>query len=129
MAEGAGEVATPRDTGGRFAAGNPGRRLGSRNRVSKRVARAILEDFEANQGELLVRTRRWFLPQYLQLIRGLLPRQSEDDGLALETLERDEALAVVAAVRAAADRYEAGEGSIEALEAALLGAGNADGQP
>jgi len=93
------------------------------------VALAILDDLEANQGELLVRTRRWFLPQYMQLIARLLPRQSEDGGLELETLERDEALAVVAAVRAAADRYEAGEGSIEELEAALLGAGNRDGEP
>src|SRR5271154_3247459 len=108
MADGSGDVAAPRDAGGRFAAGNPGRRLGSRNRVSKRVALALLGDFETNQGELLVRMRRWFLPEYLQLIKRLLPRPSEDDGLDLETLERDEALAVVAALRAAADRYEAG---------------------
>jgi hypothetical protein len=127
--DGSGFPPAARDAGGRFVAGNPGRKLGSRNRVSKRVARAILEDFETNQGELLVRTRRWFLPEYLQLIRGLLPRQSEDGGLELETLERDEALAVVAAVRAAADRDEAGVGSIEDLEAALLGAANKDRQP
>ena len=112
---------TPRDASGRFIAGNPGRRLGSRNRVSKRVAQTLLADFEANQDELLPRTRRWFLPQYLQLISRLLPRETEAGGLDLETLGRDEALAVVAAVRAAADRFEAGVGSIEELETALLG--------
>src|ERR1700761_1591703 len=100
MADDPGSVAS-REAGGRFAPGNAGRRLGSRNRVSKRVALAILDDFEANQGDLLMRTRRWFLPQYMQLIGRLLPRQSEDGGLDLDTLERDEALAVVAAVRAA----------------------------
>ena len=128
MADGSGAV-TPRDSGGRFAPGNPGRKPGSRNRASKRVALALLGDFETNQADVLVRMRRWFLPQYVQLIQRLLPRPSADDGLDLEALERDEALAVVAAVRAAADRYEAGEGSIKELEAALLGAENPDREP
>src|SRR5579862_631678 len=114
----------PRDMSGRFVAGNPGRKLGSRNRVSKRVAQRILADFELNQGELLERSRRWFLPQYLQLIARLLPRQAEAEGLDLDSIGPDEAAAVVAAVRAAADRFEAGVGSIEDLEAALLGAGD-----
>src|SRR5580658_3490281 len=39
--DGSGFPAGPRDANGRFAAGSPGRRLGSRNLVSKRVARAI----------------------------------------------------------------------------------------
>lgn len=119
----------PRDANGRFVAGNPGRRLGSRNRASKRAALAILADFEANQGELLARTRQWFLPQYLQLITRLLPRQSEDGGLDLETVGPEEALAVVAAVRAAADRIEAGLGGVEELEAALLTRGDGHGSP
>jgi hypothetical protein len=128
MADGSGAV-TPRDAGGRFAAGNPGRKLGSRNRASKRVALALLGDFETNQADVLMRMRRWFLPQYMQLVQRLLPRPGADDGLELEALGQDEALAVVAAVRAAADRYEAGEGSIEELEAALLGAENPDREP
>ena len=44
-------AATPRDANGRFLRG-PGRKLGSRNRVSKRIAQAILDDFEQNQGDL-----------------------------------------------------------------------------
>jgi len=119
--DGSGFPAGPRDGNGRFAVGSPGRRPGSRNLVSKRVARAILADFEVNQDELLPRSRRWFLPQYLSLIARLLPRQSEEGGLELGALERDEAMALVDAVRAAADRFEAGVGPIEALEAALMG--------
>ena len=64
-----------RDAHGRFAAGNPGRPFGTRNRVSKRVARAILRDFETNQDDLLPRLRRWFLPQYVQIVSRLLPRR------------------------------------------------------
>ena len=41
-----------RDANGRFARGNPGRPFGSRNRVSKRVARAILRDFEDEEDEI-----------------------------------------------------------------------------
>ena len=119
----------PRDANGRFVAGNPGRKLGSRNRVSQRAALAILADFEANQDELLPRSRQWFLPQYLQLIARLLPRQSEEGGLDLDQVGPEEARAVVAAVRAAADRIEAGLAGVEALEAALLGLGDGHGGP
>ena len=66
-----------RDASGRFAPGNPGRPFGTRNRVSARVARAILADFEANQAETLLRLRRWFLPQYAAMISRLLPRDGE----------------------------------------------------
>ena len=56
------------------------------------------------------------------MISRLLPRQAEEEsGLGLEALAREEALAVVAAMRLAADRFEAGEGSIDELETALLG--------
>jgi hypothetical protein len=122
--DGSGYPPAPRDAGGRFVAGNPGRRLGARSRVSKRAALTILRHFETNQDKVLERSLRWFLPQYLALISRLLPRQTEEaGGLELESLSREEALALVAAVRAAADRFEAGEGSIEALEMALMGVG------
>jgi hypothetical protein len=52
------------------------------------VARLILRDFEAHQDELSPRLRRWFLPQYLQLVGRLLPRElaegAEDGGGAGE---------------------------------------------
>jgi hypothetical protein len=105
----------------RFAAGNAGRPFGSRNRASKRVARTILRDFAANQAEVLPRLRRWFLPQYVQLISRLLPRQTEEGGAELETLSEVELASLLVATRVALDRIEAGEGSIGELEAALLG--------
>ena len=37
---------------GRIGVGNPGRRFGSRNRMSKRLARAILRDCEGELHEL-----------------------------------------------------------------------------
>ena len=112
-----------RDAAGRFAGGNPGRPPGSRNRVSRRVARAILADFEANQAELLPRLRRWFLPQYLMLVRALLPRAGEDGAPSLDQLGEAEAAALLAEARAALARIDAGEASLADLEAALLGAG------
>ena len=116
-----GQLPAVRDAHGRFAAGNPGRPFGSRNRASKRVARTILRDFEANQESVLPRLRRWFLPQYVQLISRLLPRQTEDGGAELETLSEVELAGLLVAMRGALDRIEAGEGSIADLESALLG--------
>jgi len=110
-----------RDDNGRFLPGSGGRPVGTRNRMSKRVARTLLRDFEANQGELLARMRRWFLPQYLSLIARLLPRQTEDGGFELETLSEVELATVLTEARAAMDRIEAGAGKVEELEAALLG--------
>jgi hypothetical protein len=113
-----------RDVNGRFAAGNPGRPFGSRNRVSKRVSRAILRDFEANQGELLPRMREWFLPQYVSLVGRLLPRAMEDGGAPeLDALSEAEMARLLADARAAIARIDAGEGTLAELEAALLGEG------
>jgi hypothetical protein len=113
----------PRDANGRFLPGNPGRPFGSRNRVSKRVARAILADFEAHQDEVLARLRRWFAPQYVSLVARLLPRVNESGaGVELDdALEEAETQTIAAALRAALERLEAGAGSVAELEAALLG--------
>jgi len=110
-----------RDANGRFTPGSGGRPFGTRNRVSKRVARAILRDFEASQDVLLPRLRKWHLPQYVSLISRLLPRQTEAGGLELEELGEVELATVLVELRAAMDRIEAGSGSPEELEAALLG--------
>jgi hypothetical protein len=115
--------ASARGASGRFAAGNPGRPFGTRNRVSKRVARAILRDFEAHQAELLPRMRRWFLPQYLALVAKLMPRVAEDGGVEIDELGEVEAGRLIEDLRAAMARVEAGAGSLAELEAALLGEG------
>ena len=111
-----------RDAHGRFTAGNAGRPFGSRNRVSKRVARAILADFEAHQDDILAKLRRWYAPQYVSLVSRLLPRINESGaGVELDTHEELDTQAIVASLRHALDRLEAGAGSVAELEAALLG--------
>ena len=72
--------AVPRDGRGRFAAGNPGRAFGSRNRISGRVVRAILRDFEASQDQVLATLKRWYVPQYVALVGRLLARPPCDGG-------------------------------------------------
>ncbi len=52
----------PRTADGRFGPGNPGRRVGARNRVWRRVAMAILHDFEANPKAVLARLRESCTP-------------------------------------------------------------------
>ncbi len=90
--------------------------------MSKRVARAILADFEAHQDELLPRLRRWFAPQYVSLVARLLPRVNEDGaGADLDALDEAQTQGIAAAMRAALERLEAGAGSVAELEAALLG--------
>ena len=111
-----------RDAQGRFAAGNKGRPFGSRNRVSKRVARAILADFEAHQDDILPKLRRWYAPQYVSLVARLLPRVDErGGGVELDELDEAETQGIAAALRAALERLEAGAGSVAELEAALVG--------
>ncbi|HXQ17702.1 MAG TPA: hypothetical protein VN814_24050 [Caulobacteraceae bacterium] len=112
-----------RDVHGRFAAGNSGRPFGTRNRTSKRVARAILRDFEAHQDQLLPLLRRWHVPQYLALVSRLLPRVNESGGVELDVLDEIDTARVIAEVRAALARVDAGGGGLEELESALLGEG------
>jgi hypothetical protein len=110
-----------RGANGRFAPGGSGRPRGTKNRVSAAAAREILDDFRQNRGEVLPRSRRWFLPQYLSLVGRLLPRGEGGEGLSLDALAHEDLLALIGRFRAAADRYEAGEGSAQALEDALTG--------
>ena len=111
-----------RDANGRYVAGTSGRPVGSRNRVSRRVARAILRDFEDHQATVLPTLRRWFLPQYLAAVTRLLPRADEGVGpRELEALEGAEVSRLIAEARAVFDRIEAGEGTLADLEAAFSG--------
>jgi hypothetical protein len=120
MMDGSDAPPVRRDASGRFAAGNPGRPFGTRNRTSRRVARAILRDFEAHQDELLPRLRRWHVPQYLTLVARLLPRDGDGE---VDALDEVETARVIAEVRAALDRVDAGGGGLDEVESALLGEG------
>lgn len=114
---------------GRFGAGNPGRPVGAPNKVSRRVALAVLSDFEANQAETFKILRRWHLRTYVQLVGRLLPRRAEMETLALDDYGEEELAGVIQAARAALDRIEAGRGTMSDLEAALLGAPTPDSGP
>ena len=117
--------AVPRDENGRFLPGNPGRAFGSRNRISKRIARSILLNFEADQEATLAKLKRWYVPQYVALLARLLPRVSEDAGSPELDAPEDAAdtARMVSQARAVLDRIEAGEATLAELEAALLGEG------
>lgn len=117
-------AAVPRDVHGRFMPGNPGRPFGSRNRLSKRIARSILRDFEDSQDEVLTKLKRWYVPQYVGLLARLLPRASEGaDSAELDELDAAETARVICDARAMLDRIDAGEATLAELEAALLGEG------
>ena len=118
--------AVPRDENGRFLPGNPGRAFGSRNRISKRIARSILLNFEADQEATLAKLKRWYVPQYVALLARLLPRVSEGEGgPELDAPGDADTARVVSQARAVLDRIEAGEATLAELEAALLGEGRA----
>ena len=118
--------AVPRDENGRFLPGNPGRAFGSRNRISKRIARSILLNFEADQEATLAKLKRWYVPQYVALLARLLPRVSEGEASPeLDAPGDADTARVVSQARAVLDRIEAGEATLAELEAALLGEGRA----
>ncbi len=97
----------PRTPNGAFAPGNPGRRRGSANKLSRRIVATVLADFEKHHLEILRTLRQDFLAQYVGLLGKLLPREnvlddSEDaeplavapEKLALD--QQSQALAMVA---------------------------------
>ena len=118
--------AVPRDENGRFLPGNPGRAFGSRNRISKRIARSILLNFEADQEATLEKLKRWYVPQYVALLARLLPRVSEGaESAELDAPGDADTARVISEARAVLDRIEAGEATLAELEAALLCEGRA----
>ena len=108
-----------RDMNGRFAKGGSGRPFGARAKVSRRVAYAILADFEANRDEVLPRMREWFLPTYAALIGRLMPRDAGD--VVDDEVEPVGTAQMIAAARVALARIAAGEGTLADLESALAG--------
>ena len=109
---------------GRFGPGNPGRPLGSRNRVAKRIALGLLHHYAAHEDDILERLERFHFPDYVRLISRLLPRAADDgDGPDLESMPHEDAVRVARAARRAANRVETGEGTLADVEAALAGVG------
>jgi hypothetical protein len=106
---------TPRDAGGRFGKGNPGRRPGSRNRLTNRLVQGLLDDFSSNEAANLERLRRWYFPQYVQLMARFLPRETREPRPDFGDYSAEERARVAAAVRAMLERVERGEAGLDAL--------------
>jgi hypothetical protein len=125
-----------RDAQGRFLAGGPGRPVGARGRMSAQAGRWLLSDFGDHRDELLPRMRRWFLPQYLQLIGRMLPREVDvEDGdaaaapvLDLGQLGVEELLELMDGARAALEQHVAAARAAARAEMAADGTAATDTQ-
>ena len=107
------------DANGRFAPGNPGRPKGSRNRMTRQLALSALQAFAVNQEEDMARLRRWFFPQYMQLMTRFIPREPHAPRPDLDDYAPAETALVLAAARAALEAVERGEAGLDALLAVL----------
>ena len=119
-----------RHANGRFGPGNPGRRLGSRNRMSERVALGMLRHFVKNEAQILhTLSCGHYLPVYGRLLGALLPQGPGGDTADLDALAPEDAAQVIGAVRAALKRVEAGRGSFAEVDAALAGVDEGENPP
>lgn len=73
-----------------FAAGNPGRPKGARNKLGEVFVKALLEDFETNGIATLIAARLDDPMGYIKTVAGLLPKQitGEDGGAIVQRIER-----------------------------------------
>ena len=103
------------DANGRFARGNPGRRKGSRNRMTNQLALGLLDDFALNEAANIEKMRRWYFPQYVQLMARFIPREAVRPGPDFAEYAPEETARVLAAARMALEAAERGEGGLDAL--------------
>lgn len=108
-----------RDALGRWAKGNPGRKKGSRNRLTNELAMSLLDDFHCFQEDNIERLRRWFFPQYVQLMARFLPRETRAPHPDFASYTPEETARVAARARSALDLVDARAGSLDAVLAAL----------
>jgi hypothetical protein len=113
------EAEGARDALGRWVKGNPGRRKGSRNRLTNELAMSLLDDFHCYQDDNLKRLRRWFFPQYIQLMARFVPRETGSPRPDFASYAPAETALVAARVRAALDRVDAGGSGLDEVLAAL----------
>ncbi len=107
------------DANGRFAKGNPGRRKGSRNRMTNQLALSLLRDFTVNEEDNINKMRRWYFPQYVQLMSRFIPREALRPRPDFADYTADETAEVLAAARVALEAAERGEGGLDLLLAVL----------
>jgi hypothetical protein len=123
------EISAPaRDAHGRFVAGNPGRPLGARNRISRRIGLAMLRHYEEHEAEILSRLMNLsHFPIYMRLVGRMLPHGPLEDELDLDSMSPEDLEQATCAVRAALElarqsaleRAEEDQRSRERWEASL----------
>jgi hypothetical protein len=120
--------ALPRDAQGRFLAGGPGRPLGARNRISRRIGLALLRHYEGNEPEILSRLMSLsHFPIYMRLVGRMLPQGPLEDDLDLSAFSPEDLEQAACAVRDALElarqseheRAQEQQRSQERLEALL----------
>jgi hypothetical protein len=109
------------DADGRFAKGNPGRPRGSRNRMTRQLGLGLLRDFAENEEDNIQKMRRWYFPQYVQLMTRFIPREVHTPRPDFAEYAPAETAQVLAAARAALEAVERGEAGLDALLAVLEG--------
>lgn len=96
--------ALPRDAQGRFLAGGPGRPLGARNRISRRIGLALLRHYEGNEPEILSRLMNLsHFPIFMRLVGRMLPQGPLEDDLDLSAFSPEDLEQATCAVRDALD--------------------------
>ncbi len=80
-----------RQADGRFGPGNPGRRPGSRNRMSQRIALGLLRHFAKHEAEILERLSKYHTADYVRLIAVMAPKEAGEDSpeVAADSPEHD----------------------------------------
>jgi hypothetical protein len=106
---------------GRFGPGNPGRKLGSRNRMSKAIALGLLQHYRDHEAEILDQLYRVWFSDYIRLIGRMLPREPKESAFDLDTLTPEETTRTVEALRGVLDRIDAGEATLSDFESVLSG--------
>jgi hypothetical protein len=107
------------DANGRFAAGNPGRRKGSRNRMTNQLALGLLDDMLVYEEDNIAKMRRWYFPQYVQLMSRFIPRETARPRPDFADYSPTETAQVLAAARVALEAAERGEAGLDQLLSAL----------
>jgi hypothetical protein len=108
-----------RQANGQFAHGNPGRRLGARNRLSHRVVMAMLKDFEENGAELLDYLRTHDKAKYFAILARLAPKLLAGDTPGTEACPDAEAARLVVTARGLLDNIPNPREALEELGAIL----------
>lgn len=92
-------TSTGRQANGRFGPGNPGRRPGSRNRMSHATMMAILDDFDQHKRALLQVLRTRQSAKYFNTFARLAPRMLKNEIADFDGYSDAEAAGILARVR------------------------------